>query len=115
MRNRVNENQLRLNSINSEKGASSWLTSFPISDYRFDLIKQQFWDSLRLRYGWVLLNMPPTCCCSAKIEVQHAVSCKRRGFVTIRHDALRDLTANVFSNVCNDVDIERKLLPLLVN
>ena len=107
MRNRLNENQLRLNSINSEKGASSWLTSFPI--------KQQFWDSLRLRYGWVLLNMPPTCCCSAKIEVQHAVSCKRRGFVTIRHDALRDLTANVFSNVCNDVDIERKLLPLLVN
>ena len=60
LQNRLNENQLRLNSINREKGVSSWLTSYPISEHRFDLTKQQFWDSLRLRYGWVLPNMPPT-------------------------------------------------------
>ena len=114
LRNRLNENQLGLNSINSKKGASSWLKSYPISDHRFELIKQQFWDNLRLRYGWVLQNMPSTCCCSANMEVQHAVSCKRGGFVTIRHNDLRDLTANLLSNVCNDVEIEPKLLLLLV-
>ena len=57
--------------------------------------------------------MPPTCCCSAKMDVQHAMSCKRgRGFVTIRHNDLRGLTANLLSNVCNDVEIEPKLLPV---
>ena len=56
--------------------------------------------------------MPSTCCCSAKMDVQYAMSCKRGGFVTIRHNDLRDLTANLLSNVCNDVEIEPKLLPV---
>ena len=79
LQNYLKENQLCLNSINREKGVSSWLTSYPISDHGFDLTKQQFWDSLRLRYGWVLPNMPSTCCsacdacnacnvCTLKIE-----------------------------------------------
>ena len=112
LRNRLNEHQLRLNSINREKGASSWLKSYPISDHGFDLTKQQFWDSLRLRYGWVLPNMPSMCCCSGKMDVQHAMSCERGGFITIRHNDLRDLTANFLSNVCDDVEIEPKLLPV---
>ena len=86
LQNRLNENQVRLNSINHEKGVSSWLTSYSISDHGFDLTKQQFWDSLRLRYGWALPNMPSTCGFSAKMDVQHAMSCKRGGFVTIRHN-----------------------------
>ena len=112
LQNHLNENQLRLKSINREKGVSSWLTSYPISEHGFDLIKQQFWDSLRLRYNWALPNMPPTCYCSAKMDIQHAMSCKRGGFATIRHNDLRDLTANLLSNVCNDVEIEPKLLPV---
>ena len=92
LQNRLNENQIRLNSINHEKGVWSWLTPYPISDHGFDLIKQQFWDSLRVRYGCILLNMPSTCCCSAKMDAEHAMSfffvfflmsCKRGGFVTI--------------------------------
>ena len=112
LQNRLNENRLRLNSINREKGVSSWLTSYPISDHGFHLTKQQFWDSLRLRYSGVLLNIPSTCCCSAKMDAQHAMSCKRGEFVTIRYNDLRDLTANVLSNLRNDVDIESKLLPV---
>ena len=69
LQNRLNENQLRLNSINLEEGVSSCLTSYPTSDHGFDLTKQQFWDSLRLRYGWVLPNMSSTCCGSAKMDV----------------------------------------------
>ena len=105
LQNRLNQNQLRLNSINREKDVLSWLISFPITDHGFDLIKQQFWDSLRLRYGWILPNMPSTCCCSAKMDIHHAMSCKRGGFLTIRDNDLRDLTANLLSNVCNDVEI----------
>ena len=41
LQNCLNENQLRLNSINCEKGVSSWLTSYPISEDGFDLTKQQ--------------------------------------------------------------------------
>ena len=112
LQNHLNENRLRLNSINREKGVLSWLTSYPISDHGFDLTKQQFWDSFRLRYGRALPNMPSTFCCSAKMDIQHAMSWKRGGFVTIRHNDLRDLTANLLSNVCNDVEIEPKLLPV---
>ena len=31
------------------------------------------------------------------------------GFVSMRHDNLRDLTANIISEVCKDIEIERKL------
>ena len=44
------------------------------------------------------------------MDVQHAMSYKRGGFII--HNDLRDLTANLLSNVCNDVEIEPKLLPV---
>ena len=37
------------------------------------------------------------------------MSCKRGGFVAIRDNDLRDLTAKLLSNDCNDVEIEPKL------
>ena len=40
------------------------------------------------------------------------MSCKKGGFVSIRHDDLRDLTANMLSEVCKDVEVEPKLTPL---
>ena len=40
------------------------------------------------------------------------MSCQRGGFITKRHNVLRDLTANLLSNVCNDVEIKPKLLPV---
>ena len=56
--------------------------------------------------------MLSTRCCSAKMDVQHAMSCKRGGFATIRHNDLRDLAADLLSNVYKDVEIEPKLLPV---
>ena len=112
LRNCLNENQPRLNSINREKGVLTWLTSYPISDHELGLTKQQFWESYRLRYDWVLLNMPHICCCSAKIDVQHAMHCKRGVFVTVRLNYLGNLTANLLRNVCIDVEIERRIQPV---
>ena len=51
------------------------------------------------------------CCCSSRMDVQHAMSCKGGGFVTIRHNDLQDLTAYLLRNMCSDLEIEPKLLP----
>ena len=40
------------------------------------------------------------------------MNCKKGGFITIRHNDLRDLTANLLTEVCKDVDIEPQLLPV---
>ena len=41
--------------------------------------------------------------------IEHAFSCARGGLPTIRHNEIRDLTANLLTDVCNDVRIEPKL------
>ena len=40
------------------------------------------------------------------------MSFKKGGFVSIRHNNLRDLTAKILSEVCKDIEIESKLIPL---
>ena len=44
--------------LSQEKGASSWLTSLPISEHGFSLHKGAFRDALSLRYGWQPDNTP---------------------------------------------------------
>ena len=41
------------------------------------------------------------------------MSCKRGGFVSIRHNDLRGLTADMLTKVCKDIEIEPKLTPLI--
>ena len=38
--------------------------------------------------------------------VDHAMICKRGGFVIQRHNELRDLEADLLSMVCSDVEVE---------
>ena len=64
-----------------------------------------------LRYEWSIANLPTTCLCGSRFNVQHFMSCKKGGFISIRHINLRDLTANMLSEVCKDVEIEPKLTP----
>ena len=40
------------------------------------------------------------------------MSCKKKGFVSIRHNYLKDLTANMLSEGCKDIEIKPKLTPL---
>ena len=44
--------------------------------------------------------------------MEHALSCPKGGFPTIRHNEIRDLTANLMTEVCHDVCIEPTLQPL---
>ena len=51
VRAHMNENQQRLNDINLEPGASSWISSLPLEDEGYVLNKQLFWDLIHIRYG----------------------------------------------------------------
>ena len=70
-------------------------------------------DWVRLRYDWRLTNIPSTCNYGSKKDIQHATSCNKGGFIAIRHNDLRDLTASLLTEVCKDVDIEPQLLPIM--
>jgi hypothetical protein len=96
----------------TEKGASSWLSTLPIEEHGFALHKAAFRDALCLRYGWHQSHLPSHCICSKQFTVEHALSCPRGGFPSIRHNEIRDITANLLSEVCHGVGTEPSLQPL---
>ena len=53
-----------------------------------------------------------TCACCSKYDLQHSVSCKKGGLVSIRHNDIHDLTANKLKEVCNDAEVEAKAISL---
>ena len=36
----------------------------------------------------------------------HALNCKTAGFITIRHNRVRDFEAQILTKICSDVEIE---------
>ena len=65
-----------------------------------------------MRYGWPIKNVPAKCSCGKQFTITHALSCHRGGFTSIRHNELRNLTADMLQHVCHDVQIEPPLEPL---
>ena len=96
----------------SKKGASSWLTTLPIEEFGFCLHKGAFADALALRYGWTPSRIPVSCVCGSSFTVDHVLFCPRGGFPILRHNEIRDVTANLLSEVCHDVRTEPDLQPL---
>ena len=82
-----------------DKGASSWLNAIPIEEHGLPLNKQEFRDSLCLRYNLPLPNLPSYCSCGEVFTVNHALSCKKGGFIVQRHDTIRDLLTSHISKV----------------
>ena len=112
IRKDMNEIQLRSNDLNQEIGSSNWLTTLPITDEGYVLNKQQFWDALRIRYNWEIPRLPSNCACGSKFELQHILSCKKGGFVIMRHNNICDFLSTMLSEVCHDTSKEPMLLPL---
>ena len=109
----VTTTELKRNLIlNKEKGAGTWLTVLPLKDHAFSLNKREFRDSLCVRYGWAIPNMPHFCGCGAKNDLNHTLICKKGGYVAMRHNNLRDLNADLQREVCRDVVVEPPLLPI---
>ena len=96
----------------SERGASSWLTAIPIAEYGFTLHKQAFRDALCIRYGRRPARLPSHCPCGVAFSVSHALSCPKGALPSIRHDRIRDITAELLTEVCPNVAIEPTLQPL---
>ncbi len=97
-----------------ERGASSWLTALPVTEFGFTLHKCAFRDALCLRYGWLPARTPINCDCGTQFSVEHALSCPKGGFPSLRHNEIRDMTADILTEVCNDVCIEPHLQPVTV-
>ena len=77
-----------------EKGASSSLTALPIQEHGHALHQGAFRYGLALRYGWLPAGIPSECVCGKSFSIEHALSCARGGFLTLRHNEIRDLTAS---------------------
>ena len=108
----VSEEKRKILKISNEKGASLWLTTLPLKDEGFHLDKQSFWDLLKIRYGHQLHHLPESCACGTPFNLQHALSCKKGGFITQRHNILRDTTVHLLTEVCKEVVVEPQLHPL---
>ena len=62
--------------------------------------------------GVTVTRLPENCRCGVKFGLQHALSCKKNGFVTIRHNQVRNITATLLNEICSDVQIEPQLQSL---
>ena len=74
--------------------------------------KRDFRDALALRYVRLPSQVPTHCACGKCFTFQHALSCPKGGFPSIRHNEVRDLTATLLTEVCHNVSIEPDLQSL---
>jgi hypothetical protein len=71
------------------KSTGAWITAMPDTLNGTDLSSEEFRDGLRLRYGLRPTNLPTTCDgCTKSFSVEHALSCKVGGLVTLRHNVM---------------------------
>ena len=103
----------RAMSLAQEKGASIWLTAVPIDEHAFALSRGDFRDAICLRYGWKPPHMPSHCSDGEPFTVEHALGCSRGGYVSLRHNEVRDLLTDLLSeSSCHNVTAEPHLQPL---
>ncbi len=95
-----------------QKGACAWLGTLPIEEHGLALHKGAFRDALALRYGWQPNGLPTTCTCGKANNVQHALSCMKRGLPIHRHNDIRDLTTSLMEEVSTSTETEPALQPL---
>ena len=108
----VDEKTKRILELAQEKGSGAWLTALPIQALGYTLNKQEFRDSVCLRYGWNIPNTPNFCQCGEENSIDHTLNCKKGGYVAMRHNRVRDLEADLMKEVCHNVQIEPELLPI---
>ena len=95
-----------------EKGASSWLNVLPLQSQNYHLDKDSFRVALYIRYGLPVKRLPSNCVCGSRFSVEHALNCKKGGFISSRHNEVRRITAELLKEVCIDVEEEPMLQEL---
>ena len=89
-----------------EKGASSWLNALPLRNQDYTMDKESFRVAISIRYGIPLKRLPSHCPCGSLFSVEHALNCKKGGFISNRHNEIRRITADFLKEVCIDVEEE---------
>ena len=95
LKDKLPNNMKKAMEASTEKGASSWLATLPITEHGFALHKGDFRDALCLRYGWRPSHLPSHCICGQNFTVEHALICSRGGYPSIRHTQLDSLVKSV--------------------
>ena len=90
----------------SEKGASSWLTALPLTEFGFSLHKGAFRDAVALRYGWLPPQSPRLYDCGSNFSIDHCLSCPKGGFPSLKNSEVRDHTARLLTEIYHDVRVE---------
>ena len=84
----------------------------PLKEHGFSLHKRAFHDALALRYSWTPNRLPSKCDRRVSFSIEHALSCAKDGFPSIRYNEICDLTATLLTEVCKDVCVEPDLQPI---
>ena len=72
-------------------------------------------DVMLIRYFHPLTNIPKKCACGTNNSLDHALICKKCGYVAMRHNQIRDFILNFLTESgCKDIVREPHLLPLTV-
>ena len=98
--------------ISDEKGCGAWLTALPLTSMGYVFNKQEFRDSIKLRYGWKIADIPSYCVCGEKNDIDHTLICKTGGHVIFWPIRICDVNANFLQQVCHNIVVEPELLPL---
>ena len=85
IRNEMSSEQRKKN-VNLESVASFWLTTLPIKEAGYVLIKQSFWDLVSVRCGWRLKRIPSPTGCGKTFNLQQALQCPKGGFENWCHN-----------------------------
>ena len=109
---RLGEKDKRMIELAQDKGAGAWLSALPMKALGYVLNKQEFRDSVCLRYGWSIPDTPAYCQCGKKNDIDHTLICPNGGYVYMRHNGIRDLEGELMREVCRDVKIEPVLQPI---
>ena len=88
------------------------LTSLPLKEEGYIVNKQCFFDLIRIRYGWQLDRLRSKYECGSTFSIDHALRCKKDGFVSLRHNQVRNVIASLLDEVCHDACVEPQLLQL---
>jgi len=94
-----------------DKGAGNWLAAIPLQRQGFNITKVEFRDGLRMRYNLPLEDIPRFCVCGKPFNMEHALTCKKGGFVSQRHNNIKDMFTVLLNKCCTNVKDE----PILTN
>ena len=90
-----------------DNNCALWLTSLPLLKDNFDLSATEFRDALCVRYRKPLKRSFSRCDgCQQDFDLQHALSCKNGGLVTLRHNEIRDAVGDLASILWKNVKRE---------